>query len=468
MAKVYVVFQFDVEDFVTPETDEVLLRLAQIMEGFGVKASFCVVGEKARVMESRGRTDVIDALRGQDVAYQSNLHSVHPVISEYLSEKGWDEGVEEVRLRESQGVEAVSRIFGVKPSAFIQPGGSWAPETPYALRSMGIPVYADGIFESEPFWFCGCLCLKAAMHFPEHSTREDLEVLASRFEEIYNSKEAGGLITVVLHPCMFLTENFWDAVNFAGGTNPPDGRLKKPKIRPERDVEESLRTFERFVGFILEHPDVEVVTFRDLPKLYSDPEERTLTLNQAFELADEASKRNGWYLIGGISVSPAEALRLLLELLVEGLSKGMEPMSIPVRFTLGPTSKPSTFGSRIRLSLKEILDLCRSAKAFMDRCGRVPAALELEGSIYGPGDLLKLVAETVLSYRESGSLPEALEVSGLSPLPEVVDRWSLAERVRSQWRWVIFPEGFESKRIEEMTLWQSWTMRPAVLQHVNS
>lgn len=130
MAKVYVVFQFDVEDFVTPETDEVLLRLAQIMEGFGVKASFCVVGEKARVMESRGRTDVIDALRGQDVAYQSNLHSVHPVISEYLSEKGWDEGVEEVRLRESQGVEAVSRIFGVKPSAFIQPGGSWAPRPP--------------------------------------------------------------------------------------------------------------------------------------------------------------------------------------------------------------------------------------------------------------------------------------------------------------------------------------------------
>ena len=207
MKKVYVIFQFDIEDFITPETDDVLLNLTSILEKFGVKGSFCLVAEKVRVLEKRGRTDVLEALKKHDIAYHSNYHSLHPVISEYLKDKNWDEGVEEVKKHEEPGLKYLEKMFGVKPSAFIQPGGSWAPETPYALKEMGVPVYADGIFQDEPVWLCGALCIRYAMSFPEHSTFADLEALKSRFDSIYNSKAArGGILVIYAHPCRFITE----------------------------------------------------------------------------------------------------------------------------------------------------------------------------------------------------------------------------------------------------------------------
>ncbi len=462
--RVYVIFQFDVEDFITPETDDILLRLAQIMEGFGIKASFCIVGEKARVIEGRGRTDVIEALKRQDLAYQSNLHSVHPVIAEYLMDKGWDDGVEEVKRREAPGIEDLKRIFGVEPSAFIQPGGSWAPETPYAIKLMGVRVYADGIFQSEPVWFCGELCIRAAQHFPEHSRMEDLKELTSKFDEMYNSKmeRGGGVITIVLHPCMFLTENFWDAINFAGGINTPPSEFIEPDKRSQLEVEESLETFERFVGHILDRPRVEALTFRELPSLYVKPDERIISLNEAFKLAEEASGRNDWYIIGEFSISPAEAVRLLVDLIVEHLSTGTEPRDIRVKFTLGPTSKPLGSPQPVKMELAELLELCRAAKAYMDSSGRVPPSLRVRGVNYGPGDILGAAANAVLHYSKYDNLPSSLKVHGLQPLPEVVHKWRLKDRVRAQWGWIIFPRSFRSKRIEEMTLWQSWTMRPAM------
>ena len=39
--------------------------------------------EKARVLEKRGRRDVIQALSRHAIGYHSNFHSVHPTPAEY-------------------------------------------------------------------------------------------------------------------------------------------------------------------------------------------------------------------------------------------------------------------------------------------------------------------------------------------------------------------------------------------------
>lgn len=459
---VYVVLQFDTEDFITPETDNVLLELAHILDQFGVKASFCIVDEKAKVLEKRRRFDVIDVLKRHDIAYQSHLHSVHPVISEYLKDAEWDDGVEEIKKREGPGLENLKRIFGMKPSAFIQPGGSWAPETPYAFKELGIPVYADGIFPSKPVWFCGNLCLSAAMHFNEHSTLADLDLLKSKFDEIYGIQSSGGLIVVILHPCMFITETFWDSVNFAYGKNPSREELTPPPLRSKEEYEESLQTFEEFVGFILKHRNLKVLTFRDVPKLYYKPEERRLRLDQVFILAKKIAIHNDWQIVNKVSVSPAETLRLLVDLIVDHLQKNIKPESVPVNFTLGPTSKPPSLNSKKVLELNDLLALCSSAKDFMKHYEKVPAALREDGVDYGPGDLLEATAKAVIFYSKCGHLPERIEVKGLPSIPEVEKRWNLIEKVKAQWKWVIFPRNFESRRLEDLTLWQSWTIRPAI------
>ena len=463
MGTVYVAFQFDTEDFITPETDDILLDIIEVLDNFGVKGSFCIVGEKIRILERRGRTDILEALKRHDIAYQSNLHSVHPLISEYLKDKGWIEGVEEVKRREKPGIIDIERILGVRPSAFIQPGGSWAPQTPYALAEMGIPVYADGIFNDDPVWFCGAICFKASMGFPENSRWEDLDGLKRRFDEIYESKAGGGLLTIVMHPCKFVTEKFWDTINFSDGRNPPNNRLIPPPIREKGKIEESLHVFERFVSFILDHPSLQVVTFRDIKELYGEPEGRELNLTSIFKLARRAAGMNDWQVIDGVSISPAEMLRLFTDLIVDHLQIGEEPKRLQVHFTLGPTSKPVGNDQTVRISRERLIDALCSAKKFIDMHNEVPSAVKVENVQLGPASLLEASARIIIYYSEHGALPKNIELNGLPSLPEVTRRWNLAERVKRQWRWRIFPRGFESKMIEELTLLQTWSMRPAIL-----
>jgi len=64
-------------------------------------------------------------------------------------------------------------------------------------------------------------------------------------------------------------------------------------------------------------------------------------------------------------------------------------------------------------------------------------------------------------------LPNSIEIDGSTSLPEVVRRWNLIDKIKGQWKWVIFPRNFESKRLEEPTLWQSWTIRRAIFSETH-
>src|SRR5260370_15043941 len=87
-AKIDVVLWFDTEDYILPASDDAALRLATWLSEQGIKATFKVVGEKARTLERRGRTDVIAALKKHEIGYHSNWHSVPPTPAQYLTECG--------------------------------------------------------------------------------------------------------------------------------------------------------------------------------------------------------------------------------------------------------------------------------------------------------------------------------------------------------------------------------------------
>ena len=155
-APVYVTLWFDTEDYLLPQDDDATKRLAELLTRLGVRATFKIVGEKARVLERRGRKDVIAALKRHDIGYHSNTHSQQPTIAVYLQNAGWEEGRAEFMRREAQGVKDIQRIFGVTPVAYGQPGSAWAPQTYPALRDMGIKVYLDEAdqvgLDDQPFY----------------------------------------------------------------------------------------------------------------------------------------------------------------------------------------------------------------------------------------------------------------------------------------------------------------------------
>src|SRR5712692_299381 len=86
---VYVVLWFDTEDYIEPAADDAALRIAQDLENLGVRATFKVVGEKARTLEARGRRDVIRALSRHDIGYHAENHSIQPAPAVYLRDLDW-------------------------------------------------------------------------------------------------------------------------------------------------------------------------------------------------------------------------------------------------------------------------------------------------------------------------------------------------------------------------------------------
>ncbi len=151
--RVYVTLWFDTEDYVEPASDDALLRIARDLTAAGVRATFKMVGEKARVLEERGRRDVIDALAMHDIGYHSTFHSIPPTPAVYLRPLGFLEGAEEFYRREGVGLAEVRRIFGVNPSCYGQPGSSWGPQSLPAPRRMGIAAYLD---EGSQIGLGGC------------------------------------------------------------------------------------------------------------------------------------------------------------------------------------------------------------------------------------------------------------------------------------------------------------------------
>jgi peptidoglycan/xylan/chitin deacetylase (PgdA/CDA1 family) len=461
LGKVYVVFQLDTEDFVTPETDDVLLDLAKLFDKYGVRATFAVVGEKARVLRQRGRWDVIEALKRHDIAYQSNYHSLHPTIAEQLRDSGWDEGVKIVIDREEPGLRDLEEIFGKFPSAYIQPGGDWAPQVPYAMGKLGIPVYADGIFEPQPFWFCGVLAVRYALYFDERRGPEPgyLDGLKARFEELYRSLlGSGGLLVVVLHPCMLRTDEFWDAVNFARGAMPAEA--KPAPLCSEEEYRARLRAFEDFVSFVVGHERVEVITYRELPGLYRGLEVE-LSASDLATLANCLLEKPTYHVVGGKPVSLADAFGALSCSLSIYLEKGVLPSSVRPPFALGPLERPPKLEKGFEATVEEVAVAAAKAYSEVTARGAIPAEIRLSGKAVGSLSLLKAMANAYLQLRNGSR--GFVEVPATSEEPAIPDA-VFASRVESQWKWVIFPESFRSQRILDLTILQLWTLKPATLK----
>src|SRR5206468_12905930 len=85
---------FDVEDLVTPESDDAVLWMADSLSQSGLVGSLMIVGEKARLWEQRERRDVIEAVKRHHLGFHSTWHSVHPTTTEICLNLDFASGME--------------------------------------------------------------------------------------------------------------------------------------------------------------------------------------------------------------------------------------------------------------------------------------------------------------------------------------------------------------------------------------
>lgn len=442
---VYVALWFDTEDYIEPAADDAALRLANDLSAANVRATFKVVGEKARVLESRGRRDVIAALSRHDIGYHSNWHSVHPTPAEYLNRLGYLDGADEFERREGQGAADLKRIFGKQPSCYGQPGNSWGPQSNPALRKLGIPVYLDegeqvGLHE-QPFWYGGLLYIfqMGRNQFrAELNAGEEDAAAHQRFDEAAKRLSAGGggVLSIYYHPTEFVTIEFWDGVNFSHGANPARDAWVHPRLRTAAESERCYRVLRRFVEHMKSNPDVRFVTATDLLRLHGDPLPRPVDRKA---VADSLSRSIVFAEVQGQVLSPADMLLMLLNL---------EPATVD-----GPTAHGSTTYSAASIPAAPFAIAVADAAAFIRRNHRLP-----NEAFIG--------AETL-------SLPDfaaTLAGSILNPGPQIqVRRGNIAfesyfgKDPRKAYDWVIHPQGFDGTNLLDLARLQGWTLKPAVL-----
>ncbi len=464
---VYVTFWFDTEDFILPQADDAAKRLAEMFVKRNVKATFKIVGEKARVLEERGRDDVILALANNDIAYHSTYHSVHPTPSEYSRDLDWNEGVSEFIRREGAGLETLRHVFGINASCYGQPGGSWTPQSYAALHAFQIPLYLDETshvnVNNRPFWYCGILTILELGDCVMRTgwTDEEVRQACAKFDRVHEKliQEGGGIISIYYHPCEFLHRQFWDGVNFARGANPPRSEWKLPPLKSNEEQEQAFHAFETYLDHIVNYSGVRLVTAREIPSLYPDRVySQPLTRSDVRSIAKAFQKRLSYVGLDRRNVSAAEGL-LALSHFVAKIDKDPQPEEITLEFAYGPASMPQRFVTEgtfrwnaIRQAAQELLDTVQATK-------QLPSIMWVAGEPLRPEDFAVTLASLVAAERYSGNIPMRQG--------ELEAKQYVADDSPRLWGWVIFPKGFDAPHMMEIAKLQAWTIKPAALRKQN-
>ena len=477
-----VILWFDTEDYLLPADDDAAKRLAEMLTQRNIRATFKVVGEKARVLERRGRGDVIDALKKHDIGYHSDFHSVHPTPSEYLADCDLIEGMSEFVRREGPGAADVRRIFGVETlSCYGQPGSSWGSQTIAALKEIGVaphgvPCYVDegshvGLNE-KPFWYAGGLIV---YHMGRNYTRMELHDPAAvvpakqKVSEIAArlQAEGGGLISIFYHPCEWVHREFWDGVNFRRGANPPREQWKPPPQRTPAETEAAFQRFGEYIDHIRAIPGVRFVTASDLPLLYPDPA-RTVGASQAD--VDEIAKRLSgnstsgvdFEIIGNTAYSAADQFELLA-ISVSELIEGRQPaFPLKAKGLLGADSPPPASRDSGQLDWFAFRSAARDVRDFIRVNRRVPSRVFIGPDAVPPADFLVALASVYDFQRRNGKLP-VQEGVPLGRNIELLPARHVAQDSPDLFGgWIIHKEGFRAPKILEVARLQAWTLKPAI------
>lgn len=464
---VYVTFWFDTEDFILPQADDAAKRLAEMFIKRNVKATFKIVGEKARVLAERGRDDVILALANNDIAYHSTSHSVHPTPSEYTRDLDWHEGVSEFIRREGVGLETLRHVFGVNASCYGQPGGSWTPQSYAALHTFQIPLYLDETshvnVNNRPFWYCGILTILELGDCVMRTgwTDEEVRHACAQFDRVHEKliQENGGIISIYYHPCEFVHQQFWDSVNFARGANPPRSEWKLPPLKSSEEQEHAFHAFETYLDHIVNHSGVRLVTAREIPSLYPDRVySQPLTRSDVRIIAEAFQKRLSYVGLDRRIVSAAEGL-LALSHFVAQVDKDPQPEEITLEFAFGPASMPQrfvtegTFGwNAIQQAAQELLDTVHITK-------QLPSIIWVAGEPMRPEDFAVTLASQIAAKHYSWTIPMRQG--------ELEAKQYVADDSPRLWGWVIFPKGFDAPGMMKIAKLQTWTIKPAVLRKQN-
>ena len=445
-APTYVVLWFDTEDDMLPASDDAAKRIAEFLSDQGIRGTFKLVGEKARMLEARHRSDVIAALSRHEIGYHSNMHSQQPTIAEYESVLDWEEGAKEFDRRERAGFDDISRIFGYAPTCFGQPGVSWAPQAYPTLKKWGMHVYLDdgqqvGL-DGKPFWYGGLLNvfgIEAGRGLEPNDEWSNLESAKDYFNGLHkqlSSQPAGGLVSFMFHPTQLVSEVFWDAVNFAHGANPARSDWKRQPENSSAKRERAFQYFEGIIRHIKSFPNVRFITASQAYALYRDAAHfRAFSPDDLAEIARQVSPQISFQVHDGYVLSASEIFALLNSVVATSVSGSMGgPMSL-YDTPYGPSSAASGIGSSQvnEVSWSQLSRTSLDVKEFLENNQAIPNVVWLGSSAVTPESYLLAISSVARGLLRKEVPPESVKIL---PAELAAGQWVAKDSI-AIWDWPI-------------------------------
>jgi hypothetical protein len=462
-AKVYIVLWFDTEDYILPPSDDAAKRLATFLTEQGIQATFKVVGEKARTLERRHRTDVIAALQKHAIGYHANTHSQHPTPAEYESLLDWEAGAAEFTRRERPGFDDVQRIFRQKPCCYGQPGSSWAPQSFPALASWGVGLYLDEAeqvgLNGQPFYYGGLLNIfntKEGQQLRANEEWTNIDESKVKFRQFYEQMtgRGGGLISIYFHPCEFIHSQFWD-MNFARGANPPRDQWQIYPLRPADSRERAFSWFEQLIRYMKSFPQVQFITGPQALRRYADgAREHKFAATELAEIAARVESEVNFQDRGTYTLSPAEIMTLIAERLAAPQNTAATaalPFSV-----YGPSLPSPQQTESIEVPRSQFERSLQDLHSFIQRNHQIPNAVWL-GSTPVPPEAFLVAMAKIASNRANIDPPATVKIA---PAHLATEKHVAADSPEI-WSWPIFPPGFHSEHLMELARLQAWTLKPA-------
>lgn len=454
MKNIKVMLWYDVEDYINPQADDALLALINMMDRLGIRGSFKIVAEKARVLEERGRFDIISKLSGHEVCYHTENHSVHPTITEYLLEKGFAAGAQEFESKERQGFLDVQRITGQFPTSYGQPGAAWAPQAFPVLKKWGVPTYVDShqviSVDEKPFWYGGILNLTRLWATMRMDLEEGgLERAKAEFDEICKKADAQQcqLVSIYYHPCEFSATEFWDKVNYSRGVNTPRDQWKPSPARSVEEMHGLVNMLGEFLEYTLTKPNVEYITALQ-STAYEITDPKAITSQDVKEMAKGLEDGPNYYIRDNRSLCPSEVLTLFARY-IQG--KHLSP-----EFLYGPERDYTSVSSgklEVGALAKAVSEQYSSVLGFK----QLPDYYQVGDSKINPVDMFCTLRKAVEMNLSAADMIEPSIGEGRLVCMDHVN-------TRSDWgvSWVVFPRDIDVSNIIRLAQLQTWTLKPAL------
>ena len=434
---------FDVEDYVTPETEEALYRLLKMLQESGVKTTLKLCVKKYEQLIQNGRADILSMMHDHEMSFHMTDHSVHPVPTEYLEYMGFKEGAADFDRREYPGFERLKTLCGQNLTSYGHPGVAWAPQVFPALRKWGVPTYLDvhdivGI-NGQPFWYGGVLCYTKLNNLT-HLVKDGTEgKMIADFEAMNLDCTDTVFLSIYDHPHELCTTEFWDEVNFAGGKNPP--YLVPAPLRPEGELDKLIDQYRKFIAYTSARDDTEYVTAQESLR-YEHQRFRKITEADILAAAKKGTEAD-YAEIGGACCAASEMLNLMARYLTGR-------MLVPELY-YGPEKEEKSVVSS-RVSARELAEVIFREHETVLGFKQLKSLYRVGDNFISPVDAYATIARAIAAGEDEQEV--------------VTGRLKAGDNVNFDYvfggNWVLWAPDFAPRNIFEQTRLQTWTLKPAV------